>query len=218
MPNLAVLVPVRLLAAIAVALVTLVGDPEVAAAARRAPLQISPPAHQGSVLPQQQPPADAVTRLYWATLDRAPDAPGYRYWSRAHADGVPLAVIAESFLSSAEWQTRMGALSNGQFVDLLYRNVLGRSPDTGGRQYWTWRAATGMDRTQMVLLFSESDEFVRKVATKTAAANSAFRRAGSTSSFAPTGARCRPLTRSAFDMFVDPADASTWGPSRSEGQ
>jgi hypothetical protein len=206
------------LAAIAVALVTLVGDPEMAAAARSAPQQANPVANQRNVLPLQQPPADAVTRLYWATLNRAPDTSGYRYWASAHARGVPLAVIAESFLSSAEWQTRMGALSNSQFVDLLYRNVLGRSPDTTGRQYWTWRADTGLDRTQMVLLFSESDEFARKVAAKTASNRSASLSNGSSNGFTLSGARCRPLARSAFDMFVDPADASTWGPSRSEGQ
>ena len=40
---------------------------------------------------------------------------------------------------SIEFRTRYGGLDDRSYVDLLYRNVLGRSGDPGGVDYWTHR-------------------------------------------------------------------------------
>jgi serralysin len=41
------------------------------------------------------------------------------------------------FLDSGEFQDRFGSnLTNSQFVGTMYANVLLRTPDTGGIQFW----------------------------------------------------------------------------------
>src|SRR6185436_4616992 len=64
------------------------------------------------------------------------------------------------FAGSPEFQSTYGALNNGQFVDLVYQNVLGRPPDAGGRAYWKGQLdASKMTRGQVMLGFSESPEY-----------------------------------------------------------
>jgi hypothetical protein len=54
-----------------------------------------------------------------------------------------------------------GSLDNGQFVSLLYQNVLGRTADAGGLAFWTGQLNNAaMTRGQVMLSFSESAEFV----------------------------------------------------------
>jgi hypothetical protein len=100
-----------------------------------------------------------VTRLYFAVFLREPDAGGLTYWIRLHQGGLGLADIATHFANSAEFQARYGTLGNRAFVDLVYRNVLHRSPDTGGLTYWTGLVNSGMTRGRMLIGFSESPEF-----------------------------------------------------------
>ena len=51
-------------------------------------------------------------------------------------------------------------LDNGQFVDLVYRNVLGRSPDRAGRAHWVSQLSRGYGRGKMMIGFSESPEYI----------------------------------------------------------
>ncbi|MCB1030398.1 MAG: DUF4214 domain-containing protein, partial [Acidimicrobiales bacterium] len=52
-----------------------------------------------------------------------------------------------------------GSLNNGQFVDLVYRNVLDRDPEASGRQYWVTRLDNGSkNRGEVMINFSESTE------------------------------------------------------------
>jgi hypothetical protein len=45
-------------------------------------------------------------------------------------------------------------------VDLVYQNVLGRAPDTGGRAYWKGQLDTGArSRGNVMIGFSESAEY-----------------------------------------------------------
>ena len=74
--------------------------------------------------------------------------------------GIPLELIAQNFSNSPEFTNRYGALTNEQYVDLVYQNVLGRAPDAGGRDYYLERLADGrLTRGQMMIGFSESAEF-----------------------------------------------------------
>ncbi|MEC3860470.1 DUF4214 domain-containing protein [Mesobacterium sp. TK19101] len=104
---------------------------------------------------------DAVFRLYQATLDRMPDLAGFKSWSTDLAAESSLSQIVPGFTGSAEFQQRYGGLGNGGFVDLLYRNVLGRDADPVGRSDWLARLDAGESRADVVLGFSESPEFVR---------------------------------------------------------
>jgi len=108
---------------------------------------------------------DSVVRIYWATLDRAPDAPGLAHWYDLYVRGMPLRSIAGHFMSSPEWQSRYGQADDAQFVDLLYRNVFDRAPDAEGAAYWRDQLARGYPRTGLVVSFSESAEHVARTGT-----------------------------------------------------
>ncbi len=109
--------------------------------------------------------SDSVVRLYRAVFDRSPDPDGLRYWVTLYIDGTPLDTIADAFMDSAEWERRYGQVDGISFIDLLYRNVLGRNGDLEGRRYWQQVLADGSDRSSLLLFFSESAEFVAKTGT-----------------------------------------------------
>lgn len=107
-------------------------------------------------------PSDAsaqVVRLYQAALGRAPDQGGLNAWTAALKAGAPLEGLAQGFLGSAEFASRMGSdLSDGAVVNRFYQNVLHRAPDQGGYDYWTGALQQGTTRAQALVGFSESAE------------------------------------------------------------
>ncbi len=107
----------------------------------------------------------AVARLYMAVFLRQPDNAGHAYWTDRIKGGGSLRFAARYFTSRAEFRATYGSLSDAQFVDLLYRNVLCRDGETGGVAYWNDRLATGTERAVVTLLFSESAEFKGKTQT-----------------------------------------------------
>jgi hypothetical protein len=105
-----------------------------------------------------------VTRLYSAYFLRSPDNSGIKYWVNRSRNGTRLTAISSTFAASSEFQRRYGALSNADFVKLVYQNVLGRQPDSGGLDYWTRQMKNGKTRGQLMVGFSESSEYIRKQA------------------------------------------------------
>jgi len=69
---------------------------------------------------------------YMALLGRKPDLAGLLSWDSAMESGMSEAVLTRSFVSSREFQDRFGALSNRDFVEQMYLNLLGRGSDMGG--------------------------------------------------------------------------------------
>lgn len=105
----------------------------------------------------------SVYRLYRAFFLREPDADGLVHWIvHARYHRYPLGSIADDFARSAEFRGRYGTLGDGPFVDLVYRNVMGRAPDPEGRAYWLAHLRRGMPRGHVMLHFSDSVEFGRK--------------------------------------------------------
>jgi hypothetical protein len=101
----------------------------------------------------------SVARLYYAALDRTPDAGGAINWTTAIEGGASLADVADAFVFSPEFQGKYASLSNEQFVEHLYLNVLDRPADPAGLESWTNSLNTGqMDRADVVLGFSEAPE------------------------------------------------------------
>jgi uncharacterized protein (DUF1501 family) len=101
-----------------------------------------------------------VVRLYRAFFGRLPDTAGLDHWVQARRSGLTLGEIAEAFAASTEFQTRYGHLTNRQFVDLVYTNVLGRAGDGAGLSHWSSQLDQGAGRGQIMIGFSESAEFV----------------------------------------------------------
>ena len=104
--------------------------------------------------------AGQTYRLYQAAFDRAPDLAGLGSWIAAMDQGLALTQVASGFIQSAEFQILYGASpGNGQFVTLLYDNVLHRAPDAGGYGYWVDQLASNAQTREQVLTgFSESPE------------------------------------------------------------
>ncbi len=103
-----------------------------------------------------------VVRLYRATFLRPPKQEGVAYWVKQARSGDSLDEIATVFAKSPEFQNRYGQLSNRQFVDQIYRNILGRAPQASGLAYWENLLARGTARGKMVVNFSEASENVNK--------------------------------------------------------
>ncbi|WP_338761877.1 DUF4214 domain-containing protein [Massilia sp. METH4] len=102
--------------------------------------------------------AGQLYRVYAAAFDRAPDDGGFGYWLKALDAGVRLGVVAEEFARSPEFMHTYGALDNAGFVTQLYANVLDRSYDQGGFDYWLAVLNAGAARGDVLTGFSESAE------------------------------------------------------------
>ncbi len=109
-----------------------------------------------------------IERLYRAYFLRDPDPSGFVHWRGNRATGAALVGIADVFAGSDEFIDTYGQLNDGQFVDLVYQNVLGRPPDSGGRAHWTGVLGAGGSRGSVMAGFSESSEFVSQTNTSAA--------------------------------------------------
>lgn len=98
-------------------------------------------------------------RIYQAAFDRTPDVAGLSFWVDHLDAGLSLYDLALNFIGSVEFKGLYGANPiNEDYVDLLYDNVLNRSPDAGGYAYWTGQMDAGLSRADMLIAFSESNE------------------------------------------------------------
>jgi hypothetical protein len=103
-----------------------------------------------------------VFRLYAATFGREPDPVGWSAWVDQLNLGVTPTSASQSFISSGEFQSKYGSLNNSQFVTQLYRNVLGREPDSGGLGSWVAALNGGQSRASVLIGFSESQEHINR--------------------------------------------------------
>ncbi len=102
--------------------------------------------------------AGEAYRLYQAAFNRTPDKAGLGYWIDALDDGNSLQNVAHGFVNSAEFASLYGANPNdAQYVDALYANVLHRTPDQAGYDFWL-HALQIAPRDEVLVNFSESAE------------------------------------------------------------
>ncbi len=111
----------------------------------------------------KNPSTGQIDRLYLAFFGRPADERGLAYWVDRHQRGSTLEAIAEWFAEGAEFERRYGHLAFGDFLDQLYREVLGREPDEEGKSYWLQRLEAGrVTRGTIVVYFTEGDELRRR--------------------------------------------------------
>jgi hypothetical protein len=104
-----------------------------------------------------------LVRLYLAYFKRPPDPDGFAYWQRQLDNGKGLINAAKKFAESSEFTTKYGSVSNANFVELVYQNVLGRSSDAAGKTFWLTRLDNKTkNRGDVMINFSESSENVTK--------------------------------------------------------
>lgn len=101
-----------------------------------------------------------VARLYSAAFARAPDSAGLQVQINAglHA-GLTIQQLAQNFIQSSEFASRYGSsVSDAVYVDALYHNVLGRTPDSGGLAVQMDALAHGLARSSLLANFADSAE------------------------------------------------------------
>jgi hypothetical protein len=104
--------------------------------------------------------AGQAYRIYQAAFDRVPDNGGLKYWIGRMDAGTTLERVAAEFIGSPEFQALYGAYpSNAEFLTKLYKNVLHRTPDQGGYDWWLAELNAGRyDKVKALASFSESPE------------------------------------------------------------
>lgn len=111
---------------------------------------------------------DSIDRLYSAYFLRSPDQAGLNFWVDEFATGRwDMESMSSFFAGSDEFVARYSTLTNAQFVELIYRNVLGRPAEPSGFNFWVGRLDSGeFSRGRVMLLFSESKEYVLTTGTE----------------------------------------------------
>jgi len=128
--------------------------------------------------PEFQQNGAVVVKTYIGALGRDPDFSGFSYWRQASESGAlatpaclagppPNNTVAfcsqqtltSAFIASSEFSGTYGSLNNTQFVNLVYQNMLNRSVDPNGLNYWTGQLNAGLTRAQMMQAFISSFEF-----------------------------------------------------------
>lgn len=129
--------------------------------------------------------AEIVTDCYQAMLNRGPDEGGKLYWMQRLDVGMTADVVCAGFLGSTEFQDlaasygiRPGSIALNKardqnylrtaFVYRLYKECLGRTPDSSGLEYWCSQLNAGMEGSQVAYGFVFSDEYKSKIASNRA--------------------------------------------------
>ncbi|MEZ5229386.1 MAG: DUF4214 domain-containing protein [Acidimicrobiales bacterium] len=97
--------------------------------------------------------------MYRAYFERDPDLTGFCYRA-GQIETLGVDAVSTEFARSDEFTATYGALTDTQFVDLVYENVLGRLPDGAGTAYWLGQLGAGVERGRVMTAFSESAEYL----------------------------------------------------------
>ena len=101
-----------------------------------------------------------VARCYQLILSRQPDGLGLADWSdRLKSKSATAAQVVLGFLNSNEFRSRQKTPE--ELVEIMYRTMLDRASDEGGRLSWIRQVSGGMTMSQLVNGFSGSVEFRR---------------------------------------------------------
>lgn len=103
-----------------------------------------------------------VTGTYDTFLRRDPDRGGLQWWAERLGRTRSVTSLRADIVASPEFRSVRGAGTDAGFVDAVYRDVLGRSPDAAGRAYWTGRLAAGATHRRVahsILVSSEAFRF-----------------------------------------------------------
>lgn len=131
---------------------------------RLALAELNASATELAFLGADKPMLSSISLLYHAALGRAPDLGGLSYWAQ---DGVTLGTVAARVLASPEWLATSGsALSDAGFIEAVYGNAFGRTPDGGGLTYWLGQltgsaTAPAISRADVLVAIARSAEHER---------------------------------------------------------
>ncbi|HQU42287.1 MAG TPA: DUF4214 domain-containing protein, partial [Pirellulales bacterium] len=100
---------------------------------------------------------DVISRAYQHFLGRSPDSSGLQYWDMQMRAGLTDEQLEAQFIGSPEYYQHSGGTDKA-WVDHMYFDLLGRSPDVQGETYWVAALAGGAARSSVALGFAASAE------------------------------------------------------------
>ena len=103
-----------------------------------------------------------IARLYSAAFDRAPKVDGLNFWVDSFEEGRSVTDMARDFYNSPEFTSKYGPLNERQYVEQLYRNVLGRGGAQSGINFWVGHLQKGTSRSKVLSSFAGSPENIMK--------------------------------------------------------
>lgn len=98
-----------------------------------------------------------VSRAYQQYIGREPDDAGLNYWVGRMQAGLTEEQLDAAFIGSPEYVRDHGG-NAAAWVTGMYQNLLDRSPDAQGLQYWTARLQAGESHDAVALGFAASPE------------------------------------------------------------
>ena len=99
-----------------------------------------------------------IDRLYQNILGRNADAAGKADWmNQIMTKGKTGADIAKGFLYSQEFLNK--DMSNGEFLEILYKVFFDRASDEGGKAHWLRLMSGGMSKQDVIMGFINSTEW-----------------------------------------------------------
>ena len=105
------------------------------------------------------PVVNLVREFYQGGLGRDADPGGLAFWTNELKTG---ALTPRDFVfaitGSSEGQARYGQQTDGQYVDSVYANALGRQSDPGGHAAWTNLLQSGCARADVMAAITQSPE------------------------------------------------------------
>lgn len=111
-----------------------------------------------------QEDAKSIARLYSAAFDRVPGIDGLNFWINSFEEGQSLSDIAKKFIESPEFNDKYGPLTNREYIEQLFRNVLGREGYPSGIDFWLKHMERGTSKAIILAKFSDSPENKSKTA------------------------------------------------------
>lgn len=111
--------------------------------------------------------AEALTyRFYKGLLGRNPDSGGYKFWTQKLAgDRLTPEKVAQQMIDADK---KVQQKSTAQFVEDLYKNMLLRNADSGGKKYWVDQLnGKKVTRQKAAAHFATTSEAITKQANNT---------------------------------------------------
>jgi O-antigen biosynthesis protein len=106
-----------------------------------------------------------VNSLYKAALGRRAEEEGLQAGIRELDSGLPLNALAENIVRSPEFRTRHGKAEeiNIDYLNALYRDGLGRPPESEALTFWQVKGKAGATRAEVLAAIAGSDEALKSV-------------------------------------------------------
>jgi len=99
---------------------------------------------------------EKIAGLYVAFFNRAPDKNGLEYWQNQAAtlgEDNTVKILASGFATHVKFTSLYEGMDNQEFVQAIYKNILGQAGDSNGVTYWTDLIDKGLSKSDMVANF-----------------------------------------------------------------